>query len=177
MPTIIVASTNPVKINATKSAFDQMFPGREHVVEGLSAPSNVPDQPMGTEETILGARNRLNHIRQQRAEADYWVGIEGGLITDEHDNLVSEAWFVIADRGGRESKSSTATFVLPKVMAELIRGGLEMGHATDKLFGMVDSKTKNSSVGVLTDDIINRTSYYSHALVLALIPFKHPHLY
>jgi inosine/xanthosine triphosphatase len=62
-------------------------------------------------------------------------------------------------------------------MTELIRGGLEMGHATDQLYGMVNSKQKNSSVGVLTDDAIDRTAYYSHALVLALIPFKHPHLY
>ncbi len=174
---IIVASTNPVKVSATQQAFIQMFPGVEFAIEGMNAPSGVPDQPMGTEETVHGAKNRLEYIRQAKPEADYWIGIEGGLITDDQNNLISEAWLVIADRDGRESKTSTAKFVLPKVMAELIRGGLEMGHAADRLYGMVNSKQKHSTVGVLTDNAIDRTAYYMHAIILALIPFKNSELY
>ncbi len=174
---VIVASTNPVKINATRLAFEQMFPGHEFSVEGMNAPSGVSDQPMGTAETIQGARNRVQHISKAQPEADYFVGLEGGLITDEDDRLVSQAWMVIVNKHGRESKASTATFALPQAMADMIRSGLEMGHATDKFFGLNNSKHSNSTVGILTDNVIDRTAYYTHALIMALIPFKNPDLY
>lgn len=177
MKTVIVASTNPVKINAAKEAFEKMFPEESFEVQGINASSGVSDQPMGTEETILGARNRIKHIREARPEADYFVGLEGGLITDEDNHFVSQAWMIVVDKTGKESKAATATFVLPEVMAEMIRGGLEMGHATDKLYGLVNSKQKSSSVGVLTNDAIDRTAYYTHAIMLALIPFKNLNLY
>lgn len=176
MPTIIVASTNPVKINSAKNGFTQMFPEVEHVVEGLNAPSGVPDQPMGLAETLLGARNRIAHIRRERPEADYWVGIEGGLIEDGSD-LVAMAWIVIADKTGRESKASTGTFVIPLPMAELVRQGVEMGLATDKIHGTTNTKSKGGTVGILTNDLIDRTLYYTHAAILALIPFRNSHLY
>ncbi len=174
---IVIASTNPVKINATKNAFAAMFPEVEFSFEGIDSPSGVSAQPMGTEETVLGARNRIKHIREVRPEADYFVGLEGGLITDEENRFVSQAWMVVVDKNGKESKAATAMFVLPEVMSEMIRGGLEMGHATDKLYGLVNSKHKSSSVGVLTDDVITRTAYYTHAITLALIPFKNTELY
>ncbi|MDQ5952418.1 MAG: inosine/xanthosine triphosphatase [Patescibacteria group bacterium] len=177
MKMVIIASTNPVKINATKNAFEAMFPGIEFSFEGLDSPSQVSAQPMGTEETVLGARNRIKHIREARPEADYFVGLEGGLITDENNHFVSQAWMVVVDKTGKESKAATATFVLPEVMSEMIRSGLEMGHATDRLYGLVNSKQKSSSVGVLTDNTIDRTAYYTHALTLALIPFKNAELY
>lgn len=33
------------------------------------------------------------------------------------------------------------------------------------------------TVGILTNEIITRSVYYEHALILALIPFIHPELY
>ncbi len=177
MPIVIVASTNPVKINATKLAFDQMLPGSMLVVEGLNVPSGVPDQPMGTEETILGARNRVQRIRELRAEADFWVGIEGGLVTDELGQLVAIAWIVIINKDGHESKASAGTFVIPTSMANDIKAGMEMGQAADKLHGSTNVKQNLGTVGILTNGAIDRTEYYKHAAILALIPYQNPHLY
>jgi inosine/xanthosine triphosphatase len=174
---LLVASTNPVKINAAKLAFEKIFPGQEFEIEGVSVPSGVADQPMGTEETLTGAKNRALGLRELHPEADFVFGLEGGLITDEHNQLVSQAWMVVIDKHGKLSQAATATFTLPKPIAELIHGGMELGHATDKLYGLINSKHSGSTVAVLTDDIITRTTYYEHALVLALIPFKYPELY
>lgn len=174
---IIVASTNPVKINCIKNAFAKMFPDMEHLVEGVSAPSGVSDQPMSIEETIQGARNRAQYIRQARPEADYYAGIEGGLTTDELGQLIGIAWVVILDQQGRESKASTGTFVLPKIMADDIRSGMEMGVAADKLYGTDNIKHNLGTVGALTDGVIDRTEYYTHAAILALIPFKNASRY
>ena len=50
---VIVASKNPVKIEATRIGFQKMFPEQELEVIGISAPSDVNDQPMSREETYL----------------------------------------------------------------------------------------------------------------------------
>jgi non-canonical (house-cleaning) NTP pyrophosphatase len=39
------------------------------------------------------------------------------------------------------------------------------------VFGRSNSKQQNGSVGILTHDVIDRTAYYVHAVILALIPF------
>lgn len=105
------------------------------------------------------------------------MGIEGGLTTDEHNNLVAIAWVVITDKNGKESKASTGTFVLPKSMADDVRSGLEMGAAADKLHGTENVKQNLGTVGVLTGGAMDRTAYYTHAAILALIPFKNSELY
>lgn len=53
--TVYVASRNPVKINAVEKALGAMFGERLRLrVEGRGAPSGVPNQPFGDEETLLG---------------------------------------------------------------------------------------------------------------------------
>lgn len=46
MKKIVVASTNPVKIKTTEVGFAKMFPDETFKVEGVSAKSEVPDQPL-----------------------------------------------------------------------------------------------------------------------------------
>ena len=45
MKKVLIASRNPVKINATKKAFEEVFTDRFEF-EGVSADSLVSDQPM-----------------------------------------------------------------------------------------------------------------------------------
>ena len=45
MKKVLIASKNPVKINATKKAFEDVFTDRFEF-EGVSADSLVSDQPM-----------------------------------------------------------------------------------------------------------------------------------
>ena len=71
----------------------------------------------------------------------------------------------------------TGAFLLPSSVADLIRQGMELGHADDKIFGRTDSKRGGGTVGLLTNGIISRSDYYDHALVLALIPWIRPDVY
>lgn len=170
MPRIIIASKNPVKIQAALQGFQQMFPQTEFSAEGISVPSGVADQPMTSDETLQGARNRAEAARQVLPDADYWVGIEGGVDETAHGMEVF-AWVVVMD-GKRTGESKTGTFFLPDEIVTLIRQGVELGDADDRVFGRENSKQGNGAVGILTGDIIHRTGYYVHAVVLALIPFK-----
>jgi len=58
-----------------------------------------------------------------------------------------------------------------------VRQGKELGEADDLVFAKENSKQDNGAVGLLTGNVIDRTALYQQAVVLALIPFKNPHLY
>jgi len=48
---IVVASKNPVKIEAALQGFQAMFPDEQFEAEGVSAKSEVSDNPMSHEES------------------------------------------------------------------------------------------------------------------------------
>jgi inosine/xanthosine triphosphatase len=174
MKTIIVASTNPVKIQAALAGFQAMFPGEIFTVQGVSVPSGVSEQPMSDEETLVGAINRVQAAREQIPDADFWAGIEGGC-EEKHGDLWAFAWVAVL-AGDITGKGRTAAFTLPHEIADLVRQGVELGVADDRVFGRSNSKQGNGAVGILTADVIDRTRYYVHAVVLALVPFKNPSL-
>ena len=98
---IVVGSKNPVKISAAKTAICDVFSLKEVECVDINAPSSVAEQPMTTEETQLGAINRIKYCQQQ-TQADFYVAIEGGvdqfeygpatfayvaITNDKHNNL------------------------------------------------------------------------------------------
>lgn len=176
MRKIIVASKNPVKINATLNAFQKMFPGEDYEIEGISVPSGVDDQPFNDYDTFQGAWNRTENACKAFTNADYWVGIEGG-IEEKGAEMEAYAWVIVKSAADQIGKGRTGTFFLPKHVAELVRSGKELGDADDIVFGKTNSKQENGAVGILTGDVIDRTKYYEEAVVLALIPFKNELLY
>ncbi len=172
---IIVASKNPVKVQAVETGFSSMFPGEIFEVTALGVTSGVSDQPMTSAETLRGARQRAENARQKSPRADYWAGVEGG-VEEEGEGLAVFAWIVILTDTGI-GMARTGTFYLPPRVAELVREGRELGEADDIVFGRTNSKQKNGAIGILTDDAIDRARYYEQAVIMALIPFKNPVLY
>jgi len=173
---IIVASKNPVKIEATHAGFAAMFPGQELTMEGISVPSGVSDQPMSNEEIIKGAENRARNAAQSSPAGDFFVGLEGG-VEDNDGKMHSFAWIAICDKNGKIGFGKTGEFILPQKVRELILGGMELGQADDVVFNKSNSKQKNGAIGILTDNAIERAEFYRQAVIFALIPFKNPTLY
>ncbi|MCE7994952.1 MAG: inosine/xanthosine triphosphatase [Roseivirga sp.] len=175
MKQVIIASKNPVKIQCVKQAFEKVFPQQDFHFTGISVPSGVSEQPMTDEETYAGARNRAINASKAQPEADFWAGVEGG-IQKNGSEMEAFAWVVVmsSDKSG---KARTASFQLPPAVVELIDQGMELGHADDVVFKRDNSKQKNGAVGILTNDLIDRVSYYEPAVILALIPFLNEGLY
>lgn len=175
MVKVIVASQNPVKITAVKQAFAKMFPDQSFDFQSISVPSEVSNQPLSEEETQTGALNRVQNS-SKIIDADYWVGIEGGS-KPVGETMETFAWVVIKSKNNSFGQGRSASFFLPPKIVELIKQGKELGEADDIVFGRTNSKQSNGAIGILTNDIITRTSYYEPAVVMALIPFKNPDLY
>ena len=175
MKKVIIASKNPVKIQSVKNGFGEVFPGQEFEFIGVSVPSGVADQPFGNDEIFLGAKNRADNAFAEFRDADFYVGIEGGI---EHVKNEMEVFsWVFIKSADKYGKARTETFFLPKEVVKLIKDGKELGEAVDIVFKRNNTKQKNGAVGILTGDIIDRTKYYTEAVVLALIPFRNVDLY
>ncbi len=173
--TITVTSNNPVKLQAALQGFKKMFPADEFEVRPVTASSGVRSQPVGDDETLLGATNRAQAAHLQYPDSDYWVGIEGGI--DEKDGEMSAFAWVFVAGGEMTGKGKSGTFYLPSKVAAIVRQGKELGEADDIVFGRSNSKQENGAIGLLTDDVIDRAALYESAVILALVPFKNPHLY
>ncbi|KAM0415655.1 hypothetical protein ACHAPT_013405 [Fusarium lateritium] len=171
---VVVASKNTPKIKATSEGFTRILPDT-YDFQGISVDSNVSDQPFSDEETLRGATNRARNAQKELPGADFWVGIEGGV--EPHDaGICSFAWIVVVGKDGRVGRARTSAYFLPEETCKLLREGVELGHADDKIFGQTNSKNKQGSVGILTGGVVDRADYYTQAVILALIPFKNTSL-
>lgn len=176
MKKVYVGSANPVKIECTRKGFEAVFGNLDNYeFIGKSVPSGVSDQPMTNEETLKGAMNRAKNLESAFPDADFCVGIEGGIQEIENE-MEAFAW-VVVNGNGLSGKAQTSTFQLPPKIVDLIRQGVELGHADDIVFKRKNSKLGNGAVGILTNNIIDRVEYYRHAVILALIPFVNVELY
>jgi inosine/xanthosine triphosphatase len=172
---VIVGSKNPVKIKSTENAFSSLFL-ESFTVQGLNVDAKVSPQPKGDVETYTGAYNRAFASKNAFPEADYWVGIEGG-VDMVGEQMVAFAWMVVINSENQIGKAKTSTFFLPEALNKLVSDGMELGEADDKLFNKTNSKQSGGAVGILTNGIISRTDYYQQAISLALIPFLQKEYY
>ncbi len=152
-----------------------MFYDEQFEIIGVSVPSNVSEQPMSSDETLLGATSRMNAARKQFPNAHYWVGIEGGL-EREGKSYTCFGWIVVSN-DTFTSTCRTANFPIPSRVAELVDQGMELGAADDIVFGRTNSKQDNGTIGLLTRNLIDRAGLHEHAAIIALIPFVNEHLY
>ena len=174
--TIAVGSKNPVKIESARAGFEAMFPDKSFSAEGYDVASGVSDQPMSSEETLQGATNRAQALRDLCPTADFFVGIEGGIETI-NNTLIASAWIVVINRSGYSTLGRSGAFPLPPSVKRLVDSGVELGHANDQVFEQHNSKQQGGAVASLTGGVITRHSLYEHAMVLALASFKHPDLF
>ncbi|EGQ9303886.1 non-canonical purine NTP phosphatase [Vibrio parahaemolyticus] len=165
---VVIASLNPAKINAVKSAFQSALPQQVFEFVGISVPSEVADQPMTNEETHRGALNRVKNAKLEMPTADFYVGLEAGI-----EGNVTFAWMVIESDTHRGESRSASLMLPPEVLAQLADAN-ELGDVMDKVFGTENIKQKGGAISLLTQNQLTRSSVYHQALIMALIPFTNP---
>lgn len=139
-------------------------------VDGIAAASEVPDQPRGDEETIRGARTRATRARDA-LEADLGVGLEGGIVELPDGSMRTCAWAVVVDASGRSGTGGSLAMPLPPAIAAMIREGLELGDAMDRLTGGKGTKYGAGASGVFTAGLVNRQAAYESLVTYALAPW------
>lgn len=170
---VAVGSKNPVKVAAVRGVLARCAP--DAAVDGVATSSGVPDQPVGDAQTIAGATNRARAAREA-LDADLGVGIEGGVV-DAPDGMRTCAWAVAVGRDGVAHVGGSLSMPLPDAVAALIRDGVELGHAIDRLVGTENIKHGAGAVGILTEGLVSRQEAYEQIIAYALAPVLMSELY
>jgi inosine/xanthosine triphosphatase len=119
--------------------------------------------------------NRVNNAFAASPDADFWIGIEGG-VQESNGELGAFAWVVVRSAVGL-GKARSGTFFLPKVVSDLVAQGMELGAADNLVFKQSNSKQAAGAIGLLTNNVVDRRQLYEQAVVLALVRFKNEALY
>lgn len=171
--TIFVGSTNPVKINAVKSAISSGLINAK--VIGIEVESGVSSQPRTDEETKTGARNRAQNVLKlgqktfpHAAKPQLGIGLEGGIYSPSPDEAWSTVWACVVDTMGNIFESNGARFKLPPKIAQPILNGNEMGPVVGQLFSDPNIKQKQGAIGVVTKGFVDRTTEYAIIVQLAI---------
>ena len=111
------------------------------------------------------------HSRARAAlDADWGIGIEGGVVAAADGTVRTCAWAAVVDRDGRAGTGGSLSLELPAAVADLVRGGMELGHAMDEITGTHDVKRGLGAVGVLTRGLVTRQAAYETLVAYALVP-------
>ena len=185
-----VGSKNAPKIQAVRDALGAFVPDLE--VEGVEVETGVPEQPVGFDEIVRGAKNRAQ-AALARGGCDLAAGIEDGLVTlsgvSDLRGLGSAtlnlgcAWLT---DGQRESFGLSSGFGYPNACAEVaLRERQPIGGLFDELWRARDGDAQKSgatgrglgNIGKLTFGVLTRTEYARHAVMCAFVRYLHPDLY
>jgi inosine/xanthosine triphosphatase len=168
-----VGSTNPAKVEAVRRILGQLAPGCD--LQAIDVPSGVGVMPLGEAAVRAGAEARAR-AALERTGAEVGFGLEGGAILDGAD-----AWLtghvVAVTQDGKLGEAAWGRMLLPRVAAERLRGGEELGDIIDDVFARKESKRQAGAIGILTEGAMSRTDAFAYLVAMACAPFLHPELY
>jgi len=184
---IAVGSTRKPKLAAVREAVDGMSDllAAETSIEivGVEVESGVNHTPLSCEESMRGARQRAERLRQvAKREAkpwNYFVGLEGGLavIEDGERRVFLESWAYVSD-GTRGHFGRSAAVELPEALAEAVFvRGTELSIAIDQFAGEAGIRDAQGAWGVLSGNKITRQEAFRVALIAAFAPFFNRPMY
>lgn len=164
---IIVGTKNQKKIDVVLAIFRTVLHIDDVEVIGHDADSKVPEAPHD-KQTHDGALNRATEC-YNLGSADYYVGIESGLV-ERYGNMFEEAWAVIITHDGTNLIGYSSGLLLPPIVSARMNDGKKHNHIMsefDKLFNLPDDNRDTWSR--YTGGTISRRVSLEEALRNALI--------
>lgn len=164
---VIIGTKNQKKIDVVSSIFRSVFDVKDITVMGFPAESKVPEAPHDRE-TYEGAFNRAKECFCL-GSADYYVGIESGLV-ERYDNMFEEAWAIVISSDKTKYIGYSSGLLLPAVVTDRMKKGEKHNEIMayfDKEFNLPDDNRDTWSR--YTDGNISRQVSLEEALRNALI--------
>ncbi len=182
-----VGSVNEPKLAAVRSALGAYAPGA--TVEGVAVDSGVPEQPVGFDEIIRGARNRAAGA-VSGPSCDLGIGIEDGLVPlpATLSNRQIAHWNIgcvaITD-GERDSIGFSSAFAYPPDCSiPAVTDRQPIGAVFDRLWEgrrgepvRLASARSTGNIGRLSNEVLSRAEYTRHGVLCALVAYLQPDLY
>ncbi|MFX1491380.1 MAG: DUF84 family protein [Promethearchaeota archaeon] len=168
---IVVGSQNPVKLEATRQAFNLYF--EEFEVIPVRVESGIHPFPMSQLETLTGALNRVQNASSAYPLAAYAVGIESGLMII--DNYYFVQAFAAVMRNSVIGFGASVAFEVSSNFVAAIDPTTDKSKQTiNQLLQRPNLFQREGVVGVLTQNRLNRTQILRDAVICALPKFLQP---
>jgi non-canonical (house-cleaning) NTP pyrophosphatase len=112
---VIVGSISVIKLDAVKASFITSFGNIPVLFETCDVSSGVREQPVGENETFLGASNRAKSVKSLYPHADMWIGIENGMFrqTDRGESRWVDKGIIVVLSHSATCKTCTDSFDIP----------------------------------------------------------------
>lgn len=170
---VAVGSTNPVKIQAVKEVFKEVF-GKKVEIISVKADSGVSTQPF-KENMIKGSMNRAKKALKL-TDADFGVGIESGVM------IFGEKWYnlgfiTIVDKKGNIGTGTSGWFECPSSILKELENGKELAQVMSEITGRVDVQRREGAIGIFTKRKVTRKKLYKHGMFMALAKFLSPEIF
>lgn len=94
----IIGTESKIKLEAARGVINQVLKSNSVNITGIEVESGVPATPWN-QETLDGAKNRATNSKTIIPDADYWIGLESGLV-DRFGFVFEEAWCCLLDKQG-----------------------------------------------------------------------------
>ncbi len=185
---IAIGSTRGPKVEAVKEAW-KIFEGRiaperngDPTFLTYDVSNGGPVMPLSVGDLMKGAQGRAERLtlqlKREKAEADFYVGLEGGLniIGDQgaRRQVFLESWAYVTDGHRGYYGHGGGVFVPPRISSPVIDRGIELGIVMDRFTRESDVRSGRGAWGVLTSDILDRKHSFVIALIGAFAPFYNP---
>ena len=180
---VCVGSANPAKMGAVRLGLAPFFKDLE--LTSIETASGVSEQPIGFDEILSGARNRARRCyAAARGGCDLGVGLEDGLVpvAGLQTGYVNLGCCVLFD-GKQEATGFSGGFEYPETCVAQATSfdRVPIGAAFDRLFAArprrFDAGREAGNIGRLTQGVLDRAAYGSHAVICAVVRLLHPDLY
>jgi len=170
---VALGSTSIYKRDATLKTFQEVYPNYEIEIVLLKAASEINSQPIGNEETLLGAMNRLKNtkIALEGKHYDFVVAMENGIISilNGKDTLWFDVgWIILEDAEGRQSVSVSTGVNFPnRFIAEAEHRGIQ-GSTVGAIIAQETGADEWNPHQYLTNGQLSRTDLLGQALKTAI---------
>ncbi len=178
---IAIGSTNEAKVLAVKESIVNSPSLSKAQVVSVSTSSDVSDQPLSLQETILGAKNRARNAFNKCDSCRYSFGIESGLMetSDVSTGFLHVSVCCIYDGENFYTGLSTG-FELPLQILELVLNK-KMDLSQACLHSGISNNAKIGSteglIGILTKGRIDRKEYSKQCISTAMLQLENSEWY
>lgn len=162
---IAIGSMNPAKIKAAEEACRKIFSERFKVLP-VEVP-NTPKQPKSDGEMIKGAIYRAK-IAKKKTNADYGIGMEGGIIKNSYGVFV-KGWVAVIDNSGTLGLASTVSVQIPDYIWGILskNQSLELEDIMIKISGIPNIGNSVGAIGFIANNHYDRMRAFRDALLCA----------
>ncbi|MEA3320816.1 MAG: DUF84 family protein [Bacillota bacterium] len=165
---VVVGSRNPAKYEAVQGAIRELEMEVETI--SLEVESGVSKQPMTDQETIEGALHRARGALKEIEDADFAIGLEGGVVLGSTPSLEVMVcnWGALVAKDGKEYIAGGARIPLPDAFKEEILAGKELGDIMDEYCQRKDIRKHEGALGIFTDGVVSRKEMFQHVSKLLI---------